>query len=220
MAALAAEAAAAGDPRPALEVRPLDLASLASVRSFAAAWEGAPLDILVCNAGVFTMVGARSESADGVEAHAAANHVGHFLLTLLLLPCLKTTGTQVWVRVWRLEWAGCGWVWLEGWALSAEMVGAGWPRAAPAARPRAAPRLKGTCPIPRPHFPNTTPPIALVRPVRRALCTCLLPCTAPPRARAWRGTPSAGNTTPPPWPTACPSWPRRARFGGVGGGAA
>lgn len=42
-----------------LQVRELDLASLASVRRFAAGWEaeGRPLHLLVNNAGVFTIGG-------------------------------------------------------------------------------------------------------------------------------------------------------------------
>lgn len=67
----------------------LDLASLASVRSFAADWstdhpEG--LDLLVNNAGVMAIP--RRLSADGYEMQFATNHLGHFALTGLLLPAL------------------------------------------------------------------------------------------------------------------------------------
>jgi NAD(P)-dependent dehydrogenase (short-subunit alcohol dehydrogenase family) len=65
------------------EVRRLDLANLASVRAFAAAWSG-ELDILVNNAGVMAVPFSRT--ADGFECQMGTNHLGHFALTLLLLP--------------------------------------------------------------------------------------------------------------------------------------
>jgi NAD(P)-dependent dehydrogenase (short-subunit alcohol dehydrogenase family) len=64
------------------EVRRLDLASLASIREFAAGWEG-DLDLLVNNAGV--MVPPFSRTADGFELQFGTNHLGHFALTNLLL---------------------------------------------------------------------------------------------------------------------------------------
>jgi NAD(P)-dependent dehydrogenase (short-subunit alcohol dehydrogenase family) len=64
------------------QVRPLDLASLESVRAFAAAWEG-PLDVLVNNAGV--MATPETRTADGFELQFGTNHLGHFALTGLLL---------------------------------------------------------------------------------------------------------------------------------------
>jgi retinol dehydrogenase 12 len=50
-----------------------------------------PLHVLICNAGVFNMgVRERRETVEGAfEEHLACNHLGHFLLTLLLLPCLR-----------------------------------------------------------------------------------------------------------------------------------
>lgn len=64
------------------EVRPLDLASLASVREFA---EGiGHADVLVNNAGVMAVP--RSRTADGFEMQLGTNHLGHFALTGLLLP--------------------------------------------------------------------------------------------------------------------------------------
>jgi NAD(P)-dependent dehydrogenase (short-subunit alcohol dehydrogenase family) len=65
------------------EVRRLDLADLASVREFAAAWEG-NLDVLINNAGVMAVPAART--ADGFEMQFGTNHLGHFALTNLLLP--------------------------------------------------------------------------------------------------------------------------------------
>ncbi|MGO9490175.1 MAG: oxidoreductase [Solirubrobacteraceae bacterium] len=64
------------------EVRALDLASLASVREFAAGWEG-DIDLLINNAGV--MVPPLTRTADGFELQFGTNHLGHFALTNLLL---------------------------------------------------------------------------------------------------------------------------------------
>ena len=65
------------------EVRRLDLADLASVREFAAGWDG-DLDILINNAGVMAIPERRT--ADGFEMQIGTNHLGHFALTNLLLP--------------------------------------------------------------------------------------------------------------------------------------
>ncbi len=72
--------------RPALFL-PLDLASLSSVRSCATAFTALnlPLHLLVNNAGV---AGARGLTLDGFEMTFGVNHLGHFLLTQLLLPHL------------------------------------------------------------------------------------------------------------------------------------
>jgi NAD(P)-dependent dehydrogenase (short-subunit alcohol dehydrogenase family) len=64
------------------EVRELDLASLASVRAFAEAWDG-QIDLLINNAGV--MVPPLTRTADGFELQFGTNHLGHFALTNLLL---------------------------------------------------------------------------------------------------------------------------------------
>lgn len=63
----------------------LDLASLASVRAFAAALrERFPtLHLLVNNAGVMAIP--RARTADGFEMQLGTNHLGHFALTGLLL---------------------------------------------------------------------------------------------------------------------------------------
>lgn len=65
-----------------VEVRPLDLASLASVREFAEGING-PVDILVNNAGAMTPD--LRYTADGFESQFGVNHLGHFALTNLLL---------------------------------------------------------------------------------------------------------------------------------------
>ncbi|WP_405662558.1 oxidoreductase [Streptomyces sp. RK9] len=78
-------------PDATLEVRPLDLADLDSVRAFAAALHAdrTGLDGLVNNAGV--MAPPRTLSAQGHELQFAANHLGHFALTGLLLDLLAAT---------------------------------------------------------------------------------------------------------------------------------
>ncbi|SDJ40646.1 oxidoreductase [Streptomyces indicus] len=74
-----AVAAAAQGP---VQVRHLDLADLASVRTFA---EGLtePVDVLINNAGVMAVP--HSVTADGFERHIGTNHLGPFALTGLLL---------------------------------------------------------------------------------------------------------------------------------------
>lgn len=69
-----------------VEVRELDLASLASVRAFAAklAADHPAVDLLINNAGV-VLLGRRRTTADGFELHLGTNMLGHFALTGLLL---------------------------------------------------------------------------------------------------------------------------------------
>jgi NAD(P)-dependent dehydrogenase (short-subunit alcohol dehydrogenase family) len=91
------------------EVRRLDLASLASVREFAAAWEG-DLDLLINNAGVMVPPFTRTE--DGFELQFGTNHLGHFALTNLLLD--HVTGRVVTVsstghRMGRIDFDDLNW---------------------------------------------------------------------------------------------------------------
>jgi NAD(P)-dependent dehydrogenase (short-subunit alcohol dehydrogenase family) len=78
-------------PAAGIDIMHLDLGSLASVRSFAQAYleTERPIHLLVNNAGV--MLPDRRETSDGFEAHFGVNHLGHFLLTNLLLPRLRTS---------------------------------------------------------------------------------------------------------------------------------
>ena len=87
----AAAAALRADHRGAiLEVRPLDVGSLASVANFADGLAGEPrLDLLGNNAGLMAVD--RGLTADGFELHIGVNHLGHFALTVRLLPLLRVT---------------------------------------------------------------------------------------------------------------------------------
>ena len=69
----------------------LDLSSLDSVRATAESIleSEARIDILVNNAGVFTA--STNNSEDGYEPSFAVNHLGHFLLTNLLLDRIKAS---------------------------------------------------------------------------------------------------------------------------------
>jgi len=84
----AADAIRAAVPVAAVEVEELDLASLESVRAFAARVEAANdrVDLLINNAGV--MAPPHRITADGFESQLGTNHLGHFALTGLLLPKL------------------------------------------------------------------------------------------------------------------------------------
>lgn len=70
---------------------PLDLASFASIRAAAEQFhsECDRLDTLILNAG--TMGNPPSLTEEGYEIHVGTNHIGHFLLTKLLLPTLRQT---------------------------------------------------------------------------------------------------------------------------------
>jgi len=71
------------------EVMELDLASLRSVKAFATAFKAkhSKLNILMNNAGV--MANPFTLTVDGFESQFATNHLGHFLLTKLLMPELE-----------------------------------------------------------------------------------------------------------------------------------
>ncbi|MFA5885435.1 MAG: oxidoreductase [Acidimicrobiia bacterium] len=95
-----AEAAAADvldtGPRGTVEVRALDLASIASVDALAARIraEESALHLLVNNAGLMAVDESRTE--DGFEMQLGVNHLGHFALTAGLVPVLLATpGSRV-----------------------------------------------------------------------------------------------------------------------------
>lgn len=81
-----------------VDVLKLDLCSFKSIRAFVDNFNAlnVPLNILINNAGV--MFCPFQLSGDGIEMQFATNHIGHFLLTNLLLEKMKQTargaGTQ------------------------------------------------------------------------------------------------------------------------------
>ena len=84
----AAERIVTDTPTAKVRVERLDLADLASVRSFGAAEAvRGPVDVLLNNAGVM-LVPQRETTVDGFEMHMGTNHLGHLLLTAELLPAL------------------------------------------------------------------------------------------------------------------------------------
>lgn len=78
-------------PNVIVTVVPCDLSSFRSIREAAAAFSllTSRLDILICNAGVYTPTGGLT--LEGYETHFGVNHLGHALLIKLLLPALHRT---------------------------------------------------------------------------------------------------------------------------------
>ncbi|KAF7151856.1 hypothetical protein RHSIM_Rhsim02G0232200 [Rhododendron simsii] len=81
------------NPSATIDVMELDLSSMASVRKFASEYtsSGLPLNILINNAGTvvpFTL------TQDNIEMQFGTNHIGHFLLTNLLLETMKSTALE------------------------------------------------------------------------------------------------------------------------------
>eukprot|EP00736_Rhodelphis_marinus_P000403 Rmarinus@m.18171 len=74
-----------------VQLMELDLSSFASVRKFADEIKsaGTEIDVLINNAGI--MGCPHNLTVDGNEAHFGTNHLGHFLLTNLLLPQMRGT---------------------------------------------------------------------------------------------------------------------------------
>ena len=65
------------------------------MRQFAQSFKatGLPLNVLVNNAGV--MFGAYTKTKDGFEMQLGVNHLGHFLLTNLLLDRLEESAGRI-----------------------------------------------------------------------------------------------------------------------------
>ena len=78
-----------------LEVAAIDLADLESVRAYCTTFlaSGRGLDLLINNAGV--MARPLTLTAQGTESQLGINHLGHFALTLGLLPVLATKGRVI-----------------------------------------------------------------------------------------------------------------------------
>lgn len=94
------------------EYLPLDLADLSSVKACAQTFlaRGLPLHLLVNNAG---LAGAKGITTSGFELAFGVTHVGHFLLTKLLLDTLKgsaparvvTVSSRAHLRVKQIDYA-------------------------------------------------------------------------------------------------------------------
>lgn len=103
-------------PDAAVSLEELDLSSLASVAALGEKLraEGAPLHLLVNNAGVMTPPD-RQSTADGFELQFGTNHLGHFALTAHLLPLLRagrarvTSQTSVAARSGAINWTDLNW---------------------------------------------------------------------------------------------------------------
>jgi len=78
-------------PKARVDVRQLDLTSLASIKGVYEGFEGQydRLDVLINNAGI--MACPYSKTKDGFEVQMGTNHMGHFALTGLLMPLLRKT---------------------------------------------------------------------------------------------------------------------------------
>ncbi|KAI8868838.1 NAD(P)-binding protein [Ramicandelaber brevisporus] len=81
-----------------VEFMKLDLASFASIRQFVKQFHSRvmPLHLLVCNAG---LAGVRGPTADGLDMIYGTNHIGHVLLTVLLLPKIQSPDKDIRARV-------------------------------------------------------------------------------------------------------------------------
>ncbi|KAK7315075.1 hypothetical protein VNO77_33607 [Canavalia gladiata] len=81
-------------PTAKVDAMELDLSSMASVRKFASQFNASdlPLNILINNAGIYGPPFTLSE--DNIELQFATNHLGHFLLTNLLLDTMKKTARE------------------------------------------------------------------------------------------------------------------------------
>ncbi|KAL9115651.1 MAG: hypothetical protein Q9227_000019 [Pyrenula ochraceoflavens] len=73
---------------------PLDLSSLPSIHAAARTvnQQSSRLDLLILNAGIMCVPPVPSTT--GIEPHIATNHLGHYLLTQLLLPLLLKTSSK------------------------------------------------------------------------------------------------------------------------------
>ena len=104
------------NPSAKLELRDLDLSSLASVAALTdeLVAEGRPINILINNAGGMTPPERRATS-DGFELQFGTNHLGHFAVVAGLLPLLKegkahvTTQISVAASQGAVNWDDINW---------------------------------------------------------------------------------------------------------------
>jgi NAD(P)-dependent dehydrogenase (short-subunit alcohol dehydrogenase family) len=94
-----------GNLKGSVDIMELDLASLSSVRRFVGAFLAKynRLDGLVNNAGLAFV---QSKTEDGFDTQFGVNHLGHFLLTELLLDTLKASAPSRIVNVSSVAHAG------------------------------------------------------------------------------------------------------------------
>lgn len=92
---VALESIRAGCPGARVELMRLDLASRASIESFADQLlaKKQPVSVLVNNAGV--LCHSYRETADGFETTIGVNYIGQYLLTRLLLPLVSRPGGRI-----------------------------------------------------------------------------------------------------------------------------
>ena len=103
-------------PNARVSMRALDLSSLDSVAELVNTLtaEGRPINLLINNAGVM-MPPARQSTVDGFELQWGTNHLGHFALTLGLLPLLRagqarvTHQTSIAARSGGIHWEDLNW---------------------------------------------------------------------------------------------------------------
>ena len=103
-------------PQAKLSLEELDLSSMASVAALGDKLraEGAPIHILVNNAGIMTPPD-RQTTVDGFELQFGTNHLGHFALTGHLLPLLTagrarvTSQTSIAARSGTINWDDLNW---------------------------------------------------------------------------------------------------------------
>ncbi|CAI9771921.1 unnamed protein product [Fraxinus pennsylvanica] len=102
-------------PAAKVDIMELDLSSLASVRNFASEFTstGRPLNLLINNAGTATPF---KLSEDNIELHFATNHLGHFLLTHLLIETMKKTAREMKIegRIVNVSSEAHRWTYKEG----------------------------------------------------------------------------------------------------------
>ncbi|XP_073122351.1 short-chain dehydrogenase TIC 32, chloroplastic-like isoform X2 [Henckelia pumila] len=81
-------------PDARVDAMELDLSSIASIRKFASKFNSLnlPLNVLINNAGI--MATPFTLSKDNIELQFATNHVGHFLLTDLMMETMKRTASE------------------------------------------------------------------------------------------------------------------------------
>lgn len=103
-------------PAARVSLESLDLSSLASVAALGERLvsEGAPLHLLVNNAGLMTPPD-RQTTSDGFEVQFGTNHLGHVALTAHLMPLLRAGGarvvsqTSVAARSGEVHWDDLAW---------------------------------------------------------------------------------------------------------------